>query len=236
MLLHRWHRRLGMFSALFVLWLALSGLVLHHSDGLGLDQLRIRAPWLTQWYGLNAEPPASGYSADGHWLAGNDEATVLDGTALSPPIPQPLGMVAAAGLLVVATPHTLVLLTPQGQRVDELKNGQLPVPDVHRLGSADGAIVIRDERDYVSPDGESWQAFAGTAQWSQSVTLTPAQRALAAPLLRPSLSALRVLSDAHSGRLFGRYGPLLIDASAIAFVLLAISGVWIYARRSRRAV
>lgn len=234
MVLYRWHRRLGIFSALFVLWLAISGLVLHHTDLLGLDPLRLSAPWLTHWYGLSEVAPETGYVAGAHWLMGTDEATVLDGAALIPPIPQALGMIETEHFLAVATPHALVLLTPQGQRIDELKGAQLPVEDLHKLGIGSGRIIIRDERTYASADGEAWSAFDGPTQWSQEQPLSPEQRAQAAPLLRPSLSVVRILSDAHSGRLFGRFGPLAVDVAALAFILLALSGVWIYTRRRAR--
>lgn len=234
LVLHRWHRRLGLLSALFVLWLAVSGLLLHHTDLLHLDPVRISAPWLTQWYGLSASAPDTGYIAGSHWLAGTDEATVLDGHALSPPIPHVLGMVESGGLLAVATPHALVLLTPQGQRVDELKGPQLPVEDLHGLGTAEGRIIIRDERDYASADGEAWSSYQGVVQWSHAQLLSQEQQLQAAPLLRPSLSAVRVLSDAHSGRLFGRFGPWVMDAAALSFMLLALSGVWIVLRRRAR--
>jgi hypothetical protein len=233
--LRRWHRRLGVAACVFVLWLACSGIVLHHSAVLGLDNLRLSAPWLTQWYGLKETSPAAGYAAGAHWLAGNDEAAILDGALLTPPLAQAQGLVEAGGLLAVATPHSLVLLTPQGQRVDELKGAQLPMETISAIGGAEGRIVIRGLRStYVSADGESWSAYDGAAQWSRLQHLSAAQSALAAPLLRPSLNAVRVLSDAHSGRLFGSWGPLVIDLAAGAFIVLAASGIWMFLRQRQR--
>jgi hypothetical protein len=233
--LHRWHRRLGVAACVFVLWLACSGIALHHSAALGLDDLRLSAVWLTHWYGLKETPPATGYIAGAHWLAGNDEATVLDGALLAPTLAQAQGVVEAGGLLAVATPHALVLLTPRGERVDELKGEQLPVETIREIGNAEGRIVIRGPHNaYVSDDGESWSVYVGEALWSHAQPLNAGQSAFAAPLLRPSLNAVRVLSDAHSGRLFGTWGPLVIDLVAIAFILLAVSGVWMFLRQRQR--
>ena len=51
----------------------------------------------------------------------------------------------------------------------------------------------------------------------------------------------RVFLDAHSGRLFGSWGPWVMDVAAFLLVFLAISGCWIWTkqllrkkRRSRR--
>ena len=37
--------------------------------------------------------------------------------------------------------------------------------------------------------------------------------------------------DLHSGRLLGRLGPLIMDAAAVALVLLAASGIANWVRR-----
>jgi hypothetical protein len=44
----------------------------------------------------------------------------------------------------------------------------------------------------------------------------------------------RVLFDVHSGRLFGRYGPWLMDIMAVLFVVLAVSGLVMARRRHHR--
>ena len=45
------------------------------------------------------------------------------------------------------------------------------------------------------------------------------------------LTLERVLLDLHSGRVLGSAGVLLVDAAAILFLLLAISGLWLWSRR-----
>ena len=39
------------------------------------------------------------------------------------------------------------------------------------------------------------------------------------------LPLIRVLSDLHSGRIFGRYGTWLMDASAVILLLLVATGI-----------
>jgi uncharacterized iron-regulated membrane protein len=41
----------------------------------------------------------------------------------------------------------------------------------------------------------------------------------------------RIMLDLHSGRILGRAGVYLVDAAAVLFLLLAMSGVWLWGRR-----
>ena len=45
----------------------------------------------------------------------------------------------------------------------------------------------------------------------------------------------RVLLDLHSGRIFGRAGPLVMDAAAVLFIALALTGFWMWLRRPPHA-
>ncbi len=36
--------------------------------------------------------------------------------------------------------------------------------------------------------------------------------------------------DLHNGRIFGGFGVFLIDAAAVLFLILAVTGVWMWAR------
>jgi uncharacterized iron-regulated membrane protein len=233
--LHRWHRRLGAAAGLFLIWLAATGLLLNQTAAWQLDRVTIAWPWLMQWYGLRAEPPLAGWSAQGHWLATVDDDAVLDGMRLAPAVHAPLGLASAGGLLYVATVDSLVLLQPDGTRVDVLRSPPLPVASIRRIGTTGDRVVIQDLDIYASADGESWSPVAGQGvHWSLPQPLPPALRERMARLARPHLPLSRVLADAHSGRLFGRYGATVIDAVALMAVVLAASGLWLWLRSLRR--
>ena len=235
-LLRHWHRRLGVAASLFLIWLAISGVILNEGAHFGLDHARVAAPWLMHWYGLAATPPERGYLAGGHWLVETTDATLLDAKPLTPSIQSPLGLVAAHALLFVATANGLVLLTPDGQRVEEVRAPTLPLKSIRRIGrTAGGEVAIQDLDAYASRDGETWTGIAADAViWSQAQALPESERVRILPFARPSLPLSRVLADAHSGRLFGELGPLLIDLAGLAAILLASSGVWMFWRASRR--
>jgi hypothetical protein len=52
---YRWHRRVGVTSAVFVIILAVTGLILNHNIMLDLHNVHITNPWLLEWYGYDAD-------------------------------------------------------------------------------------------------------------------------------------------------------------------------------------
>jgi len=237
-LLHRWHRRMGAVAGLFVLWLAASGIMLNHSSDLGLDHTPISVPWLIRLYGLHAIMPDRGFRSTKHWLIGTASRTVVDGQLLATTLPQPLGLVETNDLLFAANASCITLLNAQAQLVDTLQTSDLPVSNIRRIGRGDGVAGIADmhDRRFASRDGLNWMPYRGSVIWSVAEGLPTTVAEQADPYFRPQLSLERILLDAHSGRIIGHYGPLLVDAIGVVFILIALSGLWIYFRhRMRRA-
>jgi hypothetical protein len=235
-LLHRWHRRLGAVAGAFLIWLAASGIILNHSASLGLDHTKVSAPWLTRMYGLHEVIPKRGFITGAHWLVGTDAQTVVDAHLLSTALPGPLGLAAADHLLYAANASEIVILDMKGHLVDTLTEDDLPVPGISRIGHDGGVVVISDARgrQFASRDGVAWTAYRGTVTWSASQPLPASVRTEAAPFLRPKLPLERVLLDAHSGRILGHYGPLLVDLIGIFFLLIGLSGLWMFLRHQLR--
>ena len=243
--LREWHKRAGLFAFLFLGWLGFSGILLNEASDLNLNARRVDWSWLMAIYGLHAEPPRSGLGAGGHWLAQAGDNTVLDGKPLAQGIANPLGFVAAPEpgsanklMLYVAAADSVVLLRPDGSKVDELRMPPLPVAAVRRIGVIEGhpaSIAIQGgDSAYQSDDeGESWKPVpAAAVSWSAPQPLPPEQRKPLERYSRPSVSAQQMLVDLHSGRLFGRFGTYVIDAVGLAALLLATSGVWMMWRTS----
>lgn len=232
-LLRKWHQRIGLTAAVFVLWLGASGTILSRSDQLGFDAMRLNWNWLTAWYGLNAEPPRMGFEAAGHWMAATKENTLLDAREVEPRIAPPIGLVTLHGptgtRLVIGTADSLVITSPDGARVDELRAPILPVSSLRRIGrTTDGGIAVQDFDAYESRDGGiSWTpVLPQSVSWSQPKPLPSEQRKAIEQFARPSVLVEQVLIDLHSGRLFGPIGAWIITLVGLLALLLSISGVW----------
>lgn len=238
LILHRWHRRFGVLVSVFVLWLAISGWLLNHTAFLNLAQRSISLPLLSAHYGLSVELPVQAFNAGAHWLTFNSTTAWLDGKSLESALSQPLGLIEGERALYLANATTLLLLEKNGAPIDSERVDSLPIKNISRLGYGCGGVVISDAQAiYASGDGISWQRCDSDVQWSSASPLSAQQRATIEPLVQPAVSLEKLIQDLHSGRFFGAWGPLFIDFVGLIFVVLALSGLWMFAhQRKQRAL
>jgi len=230
--LRRWHRRIGVVSAVVVLGLVVTGLLLNHAPSLELDRSRVGLSWVLDRYGVDIEPPARGYAVDGHWLSvcgGElflDDRPVTDLASLS-------GGVSLDGLIVAAAPAVLVLLDGQGGVIERLALDALP-GRISAIAQVDSGIALRVDGRWLASDVDllGWEPVAAPPRPAEARPL-PAD--LASRITQRSrarqLSWERVLLDVHSGRFFGPFGPWVLDFFAVLLGFLALSGFWLWSRQ-----
>ncbi len=234
--LHFWHRTVGICSALFVVLLVSTGLLLNHSSSLGLDRYPVGNGLLLDLYHIGAGVEPVSVRVGAHWISQLGRRAYLDDSfamELDGPL---IGAVTDGDTLVVASTDRLTVLTPGGRVIEVLGAAEGVPTAMQAIGKdAHGHILIRTPQggyrgDLETLDWRRWPSSAG--QWSGPTT-TPGS--LLEPLLQDyrghGLSLERVLLDIHSGRILGDWGVYLIDAVALVFLLLAISGIWMWARR-----
>jgi len=233
-----WHRRLGLAAAVIVLLLAITGLLLNHAHRLGLDQAQVTASWLLKWYGFPTSNKALSYRAGDRWLSWTGARLYLDDKPVVETTVAPVGAVATAdGMLAVAFPGMLVVLASDGAVVERIGLESLP-GTVERLAvGAGGLVAVTTARGHFLADADltTWRPASARANWSipQEAPAALRERLLTAER-GPGLLAERVLQDLHSGRIFGPWGPWLMDAAAIAFVIMALTGIFYWWRRRAR--
>ena len=74
-----WHRRVGLLVALLVAVLAITGLLLNHSDRLGLDRTNIVTGLVVDWYGLTPVEDPVHFRAGNNWVSWIDGAVYANG-------------------------------------------------------------------------------------------------------------------------------------------------------------
>ena len=225
--LRRWHARLGVTAALFFIVLILTGVALNHTERLGLARTAIRSEALTRWYGLPPPRIVAVYAAAEFIATPTD--WLYKGQRLADGGGAVVGAVSTPDMLVVATAQSLSLYSHTGERIDILRGAALPHSPINGLGHTANAIVLKTQNGlFSSVDGIDWQASTmGEIVWARAGTPDPQTLAHAHKQLAPSLPLERIVLDLHSGRLFGTYGPFLMDAAALVLLILSLSGVWI---------
>jgi uncharacterized iron-regulated membrane protein len=235
-----WHARAGVLLIILFLFLACTGLALNHTDALGLSKRNVSTKWLMHWYGLKPSAPTHGYLFKEGYLVAGDGHWVMDGQVLAGAYQTPVGAVEWRDMRAVADAGNLYLYTSSGQLIDKLSGSALPNASIKRLGilgaGTKSQLVLETAGgNFATEDGLSWQPLTtGEATWSHEQVLSGVAQASVNKALAPALPLERIILDTHSGRIFGRYGPLVMDIAAIGLIILSLSGGWIYWRTVRR--
>lgn len=229
------HRRMGLISALFVLVLAITGLVLHYSNVMGLDRSYVSSPALLTWYGIEAPETGAAFEAGSSIVVQIGQSLYLDGRLLSGAYSPLVGMVAAPFGFVIATRGELLLLTNRGEIIEEFgaQHG-LPLP-LSKLAVSDGLFWLQSDGFVYQADFDRLEFVpveSAPRSWSET---TQVPERLAADLTQQYTASLlsweRLILDLHSGQLFGAFGRILVDIMALLFILMAVTGVWIWSKR-----
>lgn len=234
--LHKWHRRFGIASALFVIMLAITGLMLNHTGRLDLKKNYVQNSFLLDLYHINPEQPPGGYSLGDHWISQVGGRIYFDRAEIADSVEHLIGVAALNQEMVIAYDGKLLLLNDQGEAIEHLSGAEGVPAGMRAIGITAGQeLVIRGAHgDYlVDLENLKWhEEDYIEASWSQS---RPLPDHLVADLLKlyrgKGLPLERVILDLHSGRLLGAGGVYLVDLAAILFVLLAFSGIWMWTRR-----
>ena len=225
--IRRWHGRLGVTTALLFMVLIVTGVALNHTERLGLAHIPVQSEALSRWYGLPPPEIVAVYEAGDFiatptvWLYRNRRLPERAGTVV--------GVVRMPDMLAVATAETLSLYTDEGERIDQLQGTALPGLPITGLGRVQNAIALKTPQGiYASTDGIGWHSVAAQGIfWAHAQAPDPQTQARVGQQLTPALPLERIMLDLHSGRLMGRYGPLLMDLAALILLALSLSGVWI---------
>lgn len=233
--LFRLHRTLGLIAALFFLVIVITGLLLNHAQALRLDSRYVSSSLLLSWYGIAPPDKLTAFLAGDHWITQLGERLYLDGQELHAHGSQLVGAAALPDMLLAAFATHLLLLTPQGEVIEDV-SGAEGLPAEVRAVTADGEKVLlhTTRGDYrTDPQLLNWrQVQTGAEHWPKPQPLpTALLREVNEAYLGKGLPLERVLLDVHSGRIFGTAGVWVVDGAALILLTLVLSGVYMWLHR-----
>jgi uncharacterized iron-regulated membrane protein len=228
-----------------VLLLAFTGLCLNHVSSWGFDTKALRSPVLLGLYGMAEVGTVVSYPlADAYISESNDQlfyqAKAIDRCEGALVGALELGA-KTAPQIVVACEQELLLFSPTFQLIEKVGAAfGLPVA-VQRVGLVGEKLLIDSSGGLFFADLNtlSWTAVEEgdtprSSQWSEAGQAPETlSLALAESIDREDITYERLLLDIHSGRILGEWGIYLVDAMALLFMLLAISGLLIW-RKGRK--
>ena len=216
--------------------LALTGLAMNHEEDLAFLKGTVRWEALLDWYGLAPDGELVYFSAGSHSGASLERGIYLDGRYLVATESPLVGVIRFQRFLAIATRDRLLLVDPspsisddRARILDQMDSASLP-GSITRVGRSRALeLVVDTESGSYKADQDllSWAPTeAATIDWSAA---SPPPKELRLAILREfrgeGLPRTRVIADLHSGRIFGDYGPWLMDGSAVILLLLVATGI-----------
>lgn len=232
--LARWHRSLGLAGAVFLLILVMTGVLINHSTAFTLEKHYVQSSWLLNIYGV--EPPSINevFRANDRWITRVDKHIYLDTRSVAFTEEPLLGALQQDQTIVLATSNHLLLLDLQGKLLDKLgREHGTPTP-LNRLGRSGDRIAVQahDARYQINLESLRWtKQRMQSVRWSEPEALPATlQVQIGDQARRRMLSWERAIRDIHSGRVLGSWGVWLLDIIAFVFLLLTLSGIWVWWR------
>ncbi len=239
-----WHRRLGIASALLVVMVAVSGVLINHSNDFKLDTAHVHQGWLLDHYGIKAPGQIAIYASEPLLAASDNLLWLRDKPVLEAQGPL-LGALAYGEHYVAIDAQHLYLLDQQGALLEQQSRATglpqdlralalLPTGDAGQLwlNTASGSylsdsdlIEWQESKPLVALDWQTPLADASSETISKALSLKA--RAM-------HLSWERVLLDLHSGRIVGLPGSLMMDLVALCLIFMAISGLYLWQQAKPR--
>ena len=241
--MRRLHRSLGAGAAIFVLFMVLSGLVINHSNDLGLDRQAVSQSFLLDWYGLGKPENIYSFAVGNDWLSFAGSQLYLNDKSVAT-LSDGVGAVSNGELLIAAGSDELLLLDLEGNLIERIPWAPIGAAPIESVGLHTNATVA------VKSANRAWLADADLLKWRPVDEARSAPRwsspksapgelkqAITRSYRGEGLSLERLLLDLHSGRIFGSVGVLVYDLLALALGFLSISGliVWIRSRRNGKS-
>ncbi len=228
-----WHRRIGLLSSFFLLWIAVTGLLLNHNASLGLEG-PTRMGTLAQWMGVSVYCENAAWPVSSGVLVACENGLYLGDERIAE-LATVRAATEAGPWIVVLSDEGLWVLDQQGRLVDVLT---LPA-GTDGLRRASSSVVLTAGSQVWELDTELLELRPrGVAELDALSPPVPVavDAVTAAGFARrasgEALSWSRLLQELHSGRILARVGPRLLDLTAVALIVLALLGIIIDVRRS----
>jgi len=237
-----WHRRIGLIALLLVIILAITGIMLNHTEKFKLDETYINNAWLLNWYGIKPEDEPVSFQvtngADSHIISAWNEQLFFDDAPITMLEQNIHGAIGAEQFIVVALDKEIILLSYEGELIERV-NTSISFSNIQRLGIKYKRPVIEtSEPLYYMADEHilDWDVIMNEdIVWTEQYSLDDEEyEKLLVAYRGNGLKLERVVLDLHSGRIFGSYGIYLMDAAAIALLWLSLSGLWVWNSRRRK--
>jgi len=233
------HRYGGITAALLVIIICITGVLLNHTNEFGLAKTNVKSEILLRWYGIEM-PASKTYAAEDYFLTLVGLRLYLNDQPIEGSYRTLKGFIATQGYLLASVDDKLLVLQPDGTVVEMLESFHGIPANIQNIGLINSRVIIETaaglwQSDKTLSHWEHLNVSAELANWSATVELPEKLTAVILnDQLGDGLPLERVILDLHSGQILGKAGRWAGDAVAILFILLALSGIWMWFKTRKR--
>ncbi|MDQ7049010.1 MAG: PepSY domain-containing protein [Enterobacterales bacterium] len=253
-LIRRWHRRIGVAVSLWLILLAITGILLNHSDDLSLQKSYVDSDWIINLYRIKAPQNIACFQPHKNDLSVCQigDQIYLQNNWLLNTKRQLIGFYQLADFNYVITQQDVFIYTSDWQLIEHfnLDNGlpgaismvgtyssktnmayQTQLLQVPLLFNIEGKTWLLDQELI-------WKVLDNKTINPQSV-ISPTKNLkeqLQQAYLYRQITLLHFLQDLHSARIFSLTGKYLTDLVALLLIALSISGLITWIKRNRKVI
>ncbi|MEE9342717.1 MAG: PepSY-associated TM helix domain-containing protein [Gammaproteobacteria bacterium] len=234
-----WHRYMGVAAAFFTLILAVTGILLNHTERFDFDKKFITSRLILNWYDISAPSGMTTFETSTVTITQLGSQLYFGEKQLPGHFENLLGAVNIHELTIIAVNHGLSLFTNEGELIEQLRSSAVNLPSLSKIGSSEDRLIISAEEGLYISDSDflhinTWKNASNPAHWSSETQTTAKRSRKLQQLYRNDILPVeRILLDLHSGRMAGTVGVWLMDIAAILLVLLSLTGTWMWLKRRR---
>ena len=232
------HKIVGVCLALWLGFMAITGILLNHSSDLNLDKTPIQSSILLRLYGIKSPKIGKTFVLNqnlsvhliGSNLFWNNEKIIN-----IPPIEFNAQVVSNSKVVLICWPNNLALFNLNGELIELKQDVNIQNADSIGTSLSDNFYIKSSDKIF---QGDSNLEFKPCSidtkniQWSTSKpTDAPTLEKLNFKNLNSGINYERLIIDIHNGNVFGYLNKFLLDFLSIFFLLLISTGLYIWFQR-----
>jgi len=253
-LIRRWHRRIGVVVSLWLILLAVTGILLNHSDDLSLQKSYVNYDWIIKLYRIKAPQKIVCFQSDKNKgsVCQIGDQIYLQNDWLMNTKGLLIGFYQRVDFNYIITQQDVFVYTLDWQLIEHfnLDNG-LP-GDINMVGTLSSKTSITSQMLQLQMpllfkiEGKTWrldQALIWKVLDNETVHRLPVinptknlKEQLQQAYLTRQITLLHFLQDLHSARIFSLTGKYLTDLVALLLIALSISGLITWIKRNGKII
>ncbi len=233
----KWHKRLGLVSAVFVLLLSFTGILLNHTSALHLGKTFVSAPWVLSVYSVES-PNIRAFAMNENFVSQAGKAIYFDNQRVWVCDGSLQGALIADDYWVALCSESLALFSFDNVLIETIDvTYGLPVP-ILRVARCGEGVCIKTKNQALALDFDSlaWTPIddLGLVWLIPSQAPEALRRDISLQAKQRVITLEKVVLDLHAGRFLGGLGPFIMDVVAICFCLLAGTGIYMWSRKRNK--